>query len=426
MYRIYRSFVVALCLGLVSAAARAQDAPIPRALSLDAALRLAAERNPRVAAAASTVAAAEGTRLDASLRPNPAVTYETEGYPLFVSPRPPFLDNQGLTLRIDQEIETAGRRRLRTEAADTGVSTARALLADERRRLDFEVRRAYFQVVLAKANLEVATTTLADIDRTLAVNQARLAEGAIAGVELRRLRSERLRFADDVFSAQLDAQNAKSALLALLNEPDLSLDIDVTESLAPTDGVAAAPPRAIALAQANDVRPDLVAARQMLRQADTETRLQRALRTPNVTVGGGYYREYGTNAVVFGVTVPLPIFNRNQGGVAHANAERRRAEALTTATAIAVHLDVQQALNAITISAARVQYIQRESLDNARQARDTVMASYRLGAANLIDFLDAQRSFRDTERTYNQAMYDYRVSLSQLTAATGTASTEGQ
>lgn len=425
MYRT-RSFVFIVCLGLVPAVVRAQEPPIPRALSLDDALRLAEQRNPRVAAAASGVAAAEGTHLDASLRPNPAMTYQTEGYPLFASPRPSFLDHQGLTLRLDQEIETAGRRRLRTQAAEAGVAAAHALLLDEQRRLEFEVRRAYFQVVLAKANLDVANTTLADIDRTLSVNQARLARGAIAGVELRRLRSERLRFADDVFSAQLDSQNAKSALLALLNAPDLSLDIDVTEPLAPAGGTTPAAPRADALAQANDVRPDLAAARQNLRQADTETRLQRALRTPNVTVGGGYYREYGTNAVVFGVTMPLPIFNRNQGALARAEAERHRAEQLADAMSTAVRLDVQQALNAVSISAERVQYIQRESLDNARQARDTVQASYRLGAANLIDFLDAQRALRDTERTYNQALYDYRVSLFQLAAATGTARTEGQ
>jgi cobalt-zinc-cadmium efflux system outer membrane protein len=315
---------------------------------------------------------------------------------------------------------------LRTDAAEAGVSAARALMRDEQRRLELDVRRAYFQVVLAKANADVARTTLADIDRTLAVNQARLDEGAIAGVELRRLRSERLRFADDVFSAQLELQNARSALLALLDAPDLSLDIDVTETLAPAAGVTAAPARAAALTRASDRRPDLVAARQMLRQADTETRLQRALRTPNVTVGGGYYREYGTNAVVFGVTVPLPILNRNQGGVLRADAERRRAEQLADATSVAVRLDVQQALNAVAVSAERVQYIRRESLDNARQARDTVMASYRLGAANLIDYLDAQRSFRDTERTYNEALYQYRVSVFQLAAATGAAGTEGQ
>ena len=426
MYSVRRSFAIVLCLGLILALVRAQDAPIPRSLSLDVALRLAAERNPRVAAAASAVEAAQGARLDASLRPNPAITYQTEGYPLFASPRLSFLDNQGLTLRIDQEVETAGRRRLRTQAAEAGVSATQALLRDERRRLDFDVRQGYFQVVLAKANLDVARTTLADIDRTLAVNQARLGEGAIAGVELRRLRSERLRFADDVFNAQLDLQNAKSALLALLNAPDLSLDIEVTEPLVPAGGMTPVPARTAALAQANDLRPDLLAARQTVRQADTETRLQRALRTPNVTLGGGYYREYGANAVVFGATVPLPIFNRNQGGVARAEAERRRAEQLADATSIAVRLDVQQALNAVAVSAARVQYIQRESLDNAHQARDTVQASYRLGAANLIDFLDAQRAFRDTERSYNQALYDYRVSLFQLAAATGTAGTEGQ
>jgi len=139
----------------------------------------------------------------------------------------------------------------------------------------------------------------------------------------------------------------------------------------------------------------------------------------NVTVGGGYVRDFGANAVVFGVTVPLPIFNRNQGGVARAEAERERAAELARAAAIAVRLDVQQALNALEVNAARVAYIERELLSNARVSRDTVLASYRLGAADLIDYFDAQRAFRDTVRTHNQALYDYRISQFELAAAIG-------
>ena len=125
----------------------------------------------------------------------------------------------------------------------------------------------------------------------------------------------------------------------------------------------------------------------------------------------------------FAVTVPLQIFNRNQGGVARAEAERRRAAQLAEAASTQVRLDVQQALNAMELNAARVDYIEREYLQNAEQTRQTVLASYRLGAATLIDFLDAQRAFRDTVRTYNRALYEHRLSLFQLAAAVGAAPT---
>jgi cobalt-zinc-cadmium efflux system outer membrane protein len=138
-----------------------------------------------------------------------------------------------------------------------------------------------------------------------------------------------------------------------------------------------------------------------------------------VTVGGGYRRDFGTNAVVFGVTVPLPLTNRNQGGVARADAERRQAGNRAAATATGVLLDVQQAINAVDVSRARVDYIEREYLTPSRESRDIVLAAYRLGTSDLIDFLDAQRAFRDTARTYNRALYDQRLSLFQLAAATG-------
>ena len=330
-----------------------------------------------------------------------------------------------MTLRLDQEIELAGRRRLRTEAADAGVTAAEASFADQRRRLDFEVRRAYFTVVLAKADIDVSQAALEEINRVIGLNRARYEQGEISGGELRRVQVERLKFVDDVFAAQLALKNARSALLALFNAPNLNAEFDVTEPLsipAPAAGAGPAPLDPASLrAQALSSRPDLLAAQRTVQRADTETSLQRALRTPNITVGGGYRRDFGSDGVVFGVTVPLPFSNRNQGGLARAEAERRQAANVAAATAVSVSLDVQQAINAVDVSRARVQYIEREYLTPARESRDIVLAAYRLGTADLIDFLDAQRAFRDTARTYNRALYDQRVSLFQLSAATGVA-----
>jgi cobalt-zinc-cadmium efflux system outer membrane protein len=427
--------VPALLLLLVATVVRSvsgQDLVVPPRLNLDEALRLAKERNPSLAAARNSVEIAESRRIDAQIRPNPAFTFESGNYPLFESPRPPFGDNQELTLRVDQEIELAGRRRLRTQAAEVGMSSADATFQDQQRRLELDVRRSYFGVVLAKADVEVAQVALDEIDKVITLNRARNQQGEISGGEVRRIQVERLRFVDDLFNAQLALRNARSTLLALLNASDLGVEFDVTESLAPnpsTSSIAQAPPAAVldvaALrTQALALRPDLQAAQRDVQRADTETQLQRALRTPNITVGGGYRRDFGSNAVVFGVTVPLPLSNRNQGGVARADAERRQAANLAAAAATTVLLDVQQALNAADVSRARVQYIEREYLTPARESRDIVLASYRLGSADLIDFLDAQRAFRDTLRTYNRALYDQRVSVFQLAAASGGASTQ--
>ena len=426
-----RVLLLLLFFGTAVRSVFAQDLIVPPRLSLDEALRLAKDRNPTLAAARNSVEIAESRRLDARARPNPAVTFESGNYPLFESPRPPFGDNQELTLRVDQEIELAGRRRLRTQAAEAGISSTEATFQDQQRRLELDVRRSYFGVVLAKADVEVAQVALDEIDRVITLNRARNQQGEISGGELRRIQVERLRFVDDLFNAQLALRNARSTLLALLNASNLGVEFDVTESLAPnppTSAVAQTQPAPFDVAslrtQALALRPDLQAAQRDVQRADTETQLQRALRTPNITVGGGYRRDFGSNAVVFGVTVPLPLSNRNQGGVARADAERRQAANFAAAAATTVLLDVQQAINAADVSRARVQYIEREYLTPARESRDIVLASYRLGSADLIDFLDAQRAFRDTLRTYNRALYDQRVSLFQLASATGGASAQ--
>jgi len=201
------------------------------------------------------------------------------------------------------------------------------------------------------------------------------------------------------------------------------VEFDVSEPLSIAAPSAGAPPVTLdpvsLRTQALSMRPDLLAAQRAVQRADTETSLQRALHTPNITVGGGYRRDFGSDGVVFGVTVPLAFSNRNQGGIARAEAERRQAANVAAATAVSVSLDVQQAINAVDISRARVQYIEGEYLTPARESRDIVLAAYRLGTADLIDFLDAQRAFRDTARTYNRALYDQRISLFQLSAATG-------
>jgi len=404
----------------------AQTAEVPQKLSLEDALRIAEARNPALAAARETVAAAEAAGLTARQRPNPAFSLSSEGYPLGAS-HESFFNDQELTVRLDQEIETSGRRALRARAADFSVQAAQSSLREELRRLRLDVKRAYFQVVLAGADHEAAVSALGEIDRIISLNRTRFEQGEISGVEFRRLQVERLKFADDVFTAELSARNARSSLLALLNAGWLDQAFETTEPLG-APPVASGPPGASPSPQADAAalktraladRPDLAAARQEESRAATETDLQRALRTPNVTLGAGYMRDFGINSIAFSVTVPLPLFGRNPGGVERAEAERRVVASQVTAAQTAVLLDVQQAVNAVEVNRARVSYIEREHLASAREVRDIVSASYRAGAATLIDLLDAQRAFRDTLRTYNRALYDHRMSLFQLEAAIG-------
>jgi cobalt-zinc-cadmium efflux system outer membrane protein len=401
----------------------AQEFSIPARLTLEEAIRLAVARNPSLAAAKNEVEAVQGDCLIASRRLNPAVSLEAEDFPLRANPGS-FFNSQEITLRFDYEIETRGRRQLRTLAANQALEAQKSIYQNQVRRLQLEVKRAFSSMVLAKSNLEVSRSILEQAERVIDLNRVRLKQGDISALDLNRIEVEKLRFEDDVFQADLMLRNARSTLLALLNAPDLSQKVDVVGELPVTDQMAEAgmpPPEPVEelLRMAFEQRPDVASALQEKRRADTETELQRAIRSPNVTIGGGYKRNLDENALVFGITVPLQIFNRNEGAIVRATAEQRRAANLEAVLRKQIQLEVQQAYNAVEINRQRVEYIRTQHLKKAEDASQVTLASYNFGDATLMDYLDAQRTYRDARRIYNQALFDERISLYELASAVG-------
>lgn len=408
-----------------------QASAVPTELSLEEAIRMAVERNPELKAARKNIDIARANLIEASKRLNPVLTIGGENYPLFESRQGSFFNGQELTARIDYEIETFGKRRLRTQVAQQQIEIERLRYRNVERQLILRVRRAYFEVVVAQANLELAEQILKDIDQVIQLDRVRFREGEISGGELKRIEVERLRFLDDVFAARLALRNAKSTLLTLMGLDDLDVDFRAVDPLPvdrsqPRQRMGIPPPlplkelERLALSQ----RPDRAAVLHIRRRADTELLRQRALRTSNIIVGGGYRRDFGINSVVFGVTIPLKIFNRNQGGIARALAERERAEHQAEALERLIRLEVRKAYNAVEINRQRVEYIRREYLLKSEQSRNIILASYRFGEANLIDLLDAERAYAATRQVYNQALFDYRMSLYELGAAIGLPATE--
>jgi cobalt-zinc-cadmium efflux system outer membrane protein len=293
---------------------------------------------------------------------------------------------------------------------------------DEVRLMRLEVERAFYQAILAKSNLEVSKMILDQAERTVSLNRVRFQQGDISALDLNRIEVEKLRFQDDVFQADLTLRNAKSSLLALLNAPDLSQDVDMTGTL-PIGHPNSEPglPPSVPLEELIQIalkhRPDMAARHQEKLQADTETRLQRALRRPNITVGGGYKRNAHENALVFGISVPLKIFNRNEGEIIRADAEQMRASNLIAAAQKQIQLEVQQAYNAVEINSRRVEHIRTHQLKRAEEASQVTLESYNLGGATLLDYLDAQRTYRDAMRIYHQALFDERISLYELASS---------
>jgi cobalt-zinc-cadmium efflux system outer membrane protein len=408
---------------LSSSRLQAQDSAIPSRLTLQEAIRLAVARNPSLAAARNEIEALQGDSVAASQKLNPAVSLEESDLPIRANPGR-FFGTQEITLRFDYEIERGGRRQLRTQSAQQAVEAQKLTYRDEVRRIELEVKRAFSRMVLARSNLETSRLILEQAERMIGLNRVRLQQGDISALDLNRIEVEKLRFQDDVFQADLMLRNSKSSLLALLDASDLSQDVDVVGTLPVTDPTAEAglPPR-VPLGElfriALQKRPDIASALQQKDRADTETRLQRAIRSSNVTVGGGYKRNAIDNSFVLGVTLPLQIFNRNQGGILRADAEQKRSANLQAALQKQIQLEVQQAYNAVEINRQRVEYIRTQHLGKAEETSKVTLISYSLGGATLIDYLDAQRTYRDALRIYNQALFDERISLYELASAIG-------
>lgn len=409
-----------LCLmSLISAFLRAQQ-PVPPApptrLSLEMATEILMARNPTLLRERQNIAAARGNLVVARQRPNPEFQLSSESYPLFESRAGSFLNNSENVLEVSQTIETAGKRRKRTAVAMQDVRVSESALQDTIRQLKLELKNRYFTVSLAKAQYQLAQDVLSEYDRVLKVNEARYKQGEVSGFDFSRLQTERLRFFNDVIDSELQLKNAKAALLELLGADPGATDFDVTD-------VLKSEPVALSLEdlqqQALQARADLIAQRERVERGSRELTSQKSQAIPNITPSFGYKRDFNQNTVAFGVNIPLPLFNRNQGGIAQANAQLEQQRYEQTRVELEVRKDVQQAFNSVQAQNQRVEALEKTYVPSAKQARDISEASYRLGALELIGFLDVQRAYREALRSYNQALFDQRAALSLLEAAIG-------
>jgi len=391
--------------------AATQVTDFPRALSLTAALDLASRQNPGLQADATLQDAARGDAITAGLLPNPVSLVRSERYS-----GGSFLDRQELFIEVSQEIQTAGKRSRRTAVAEANVRAIEADVENASRLLRFAVKQAYYQVVLAKAEVEVTRDLLANFDRIISLNEERFRVGEISGGDLRRVQVERFRVFDEVVGAELNLKQAKISLLGLFVIADSTVEYDVTEALVKREPIGALPSLR---AEAAQTRPDLNSQRHRITRAREQIEFEQALRFPNVSPFVGYKRDFGENKVVFGVEVPLPLFNRNQGGIVRATAEAERESFQRQRLESQALLEVDQASNKFEAERRRLEALESDYLPKARESREIAETAYRLGAIDLNAFLDAQRAFREIRRLHNRSLYELTIAAFQLEAAVG-------
>lgn len=409
-------FLLLIWCAPVSAQESQPQTTVPTRLTLDVATEILLARNPTILRERQNIAMARAGVTQARLRPNPEFEVTSESYPLFESNPGPFFQNNELIVRAGQPIEIGGKRGKRTRVAEQEVEVTQSLLQDTIRQLKLELKTRYYRVVLAKAELELARQVLAQFDEIIRINRLRYQQGEISGLDFARIETERRRFFDDVVAAELALQNAKTALLELLGASDLSAPFDVTEALAFR-------PLSVTAEQFQEqalmARADLQARRQQMERERRQVAVEKSLGVPNITPFFGYKRNLVDNTVTFGVRWNLPVFNRNQGEVGRAVARVDQAGHEVRRVELAVRSEVLQAYQAVQAEERRARALESVYVQSARKARDIAQASYRLGALDLIGFLDAERAYRETLRGYNQTLFAHQVSIYQLEAAVG-------
>ncbi len=401
-------------------------APLP-AITIEQAVQEALQNNPGLLAEKLGIPVAETAVITARLRPNPVVSASSDHLD-WLGTGFSEVNGAGPTetaLRVDFPWERGHKREYRVATAGYAQKIAEARVADSIRMLRLDVTLACIDVLEAKARLDLANDNLKSLQGVVQLNETRLQGGAIPPIELTRSRVAMLQFRSNVKTAELALTTARIRLQTLLGRSAGQTpigSIDVSDPLKiPIPSTA--PTLDQIQARAITVRPDIQAARLDQARSQSELRLQLANGKVDYTAGAEYRRQQGINgtgnSVGFFFSVPLPVFNRNQGEIARVTSEEVQLQKQIDALQSQVAGEVTGAYREYETARQLIGDIESDLLGLSQEARNTTTYVYQAGAGSLLDVLDAQRAFNDTMSSYYTAQADYRRAVSRLTSVAG-------
>ncbi len=418
-----KRFLSCLCVGLFATAVLAESGFAQKPLTWQEVRDKFEAANPTLRAGQIGLDESKAQEITAFLRPNPNFTLSTDGTQIapYKGVWQPLTGTQFST-NFSYLHERQRKRELRQESAQKGTGIATSGQADLERTLVFSLRMAFVQTLQEKAILELAKENLAYYDHVLEVNRERFKAGAIAQVDLDRLELQRVQYESDLQTAKESLETAKIQLLMLLNDRtpvdrfDVTGPFDFSNQIAPLDEV-----RQIAL----DKRPDLKAALQSIEKAKTDHRLAVANGSTDPTFSAwwtynpSFNNPFDHQTLGASLSIPLRIFDRNQGEKLRTQLDVERNEKLMAATQAQVFSDVDSAYATVTSMVTLLQPYKDRYLQQASRVRDTIAFSYEHGAASLLDFLSAQAEYRSVQVNYLNLVASYMSAANQLNQAVG-------
>ena len=379
--------------------------------------------NPALKADADNVDEMRAEEITAFLRPNPQFTISVDGNQ--VAPKngvwTPF---KGTTEQPNFSYlhERKHKRELRLESAQEGTHITQSQHEDLERNMVFGLRTAFVATLQAKHILGLAKADLEYYDKIIDISRARFQAGDLAQIDLDRIELLRVQYESEIETAIVNLRTAKIQLLQLLNDRtpvdqfDVTGPFDFSDSLQPLDTY-----RDAALA----ARPDLQAALQTVQQSVTNHKLAEANGSTDPTFGAWFTNNSSTNnpngseTIGASVSVPLRIFDKNQGEKKRTLIDIDRSQQAEEAARAQVFSDVDTAYEVVRSNVELLKPYKAKYNDQALRVRDTVTFAYEHGGASLMDFLNAQSDYRQVQLAYAQLLGAYLTAAGQLNLAVG-------
>ena len=381
--------------------------------------------NPTLKAAQLNIDESRAAEITAYLRPNPDISGTIDQInPFSTFPSPvsgnsvyrPFTNTLPFG-SLSYLHERRHKRELRLESAKKTTEIAGSTYSDQERGLLFNLRNAFVQTLQAKSVRQNARENLDYWDKELTINRDRYRAGDLAQVDLDRLELQRVQFESDFETALVNLRTNKIQLLTLLNERTPLDQFDVT---GPYDFGDHLMPLEEFRKVAFESRPDLKAAQQSIELAKTTHRLAIADGSTDPT----FSLDFAHNPPIpayFGVSVsiPLRIFDRNQGEKLRTQIDIGRTERLRDSTQALLLSDVDSAYATLVSALNLLRPYRDKYLKLAENNRNRLSFSYQNGGASLLDYLDAEKAYRDTRLAYLNLIGSYLTATAQMNMATG-------
>ena len=386
---IPRKFFMLSLLLAASASASAQAGQGP---SLPEALATAFANNPELAAAGREIGIAEGERRQAGLMPNPALSWEVEDTRR---------DTRTTTVTLSQPLELGGKRGARIAVAGSGQAIALLELERQRNGLRADVVQAFHAALRAQTAVELAQQSQALTERGLRVVQGRVSAGKSSPVEATRAQVQLAQAHAEVRRAETQQAVAYQALARLTGSPVATFERLPADDLSP-----GAAPAAQALLDKVEHTADWRLAAAQIERGEAALGSEKAQRIPDLTVsvGSQYSREDRERVNVVGLSMPLPLFDRNQGNVLAAARRADQARDLRNAAELRLRSDTRSAVSQWRTAMQEVDAYDRTILPSAQQAVDTATRGFEMGKFAFLDVLDAQRTLIDARGLYLDAL----------------------